>query len=59
MEFNIFLRRLRVLGDELARGIEFAPHPVAVVEMVVARFTAHGGGAPDLVEIPIAEFIPG
>jgi hypothetical protein len=59
MEFNIFLRRLRVLGDELARGIEFAPHPVAVVEMVVARFTAQCGGATDFIKIPIAEFIPG
>ena len=59
VEADVFLRCFWILGDEGTGGIEFTTGALAVVEVVVARFAAHRGGAPNLVEIPLAGFIPG
>ena len=59
MESDIFFRGFWIFRNEGSGGVEFTARPLAIVEVVVARFAAHGGSATNLVEIPLAGFVPG
>ena len=59
VEPDVFLGGARVLHDEAAGGVEFAPDAVAVIEVEIARHAAQRRRASHLGEIPFAVFVAG